>query len=57
MFRGHRGRLAFLSVFGALLVLASPAAAQGRAWCLTENTSRGAVMCSFYTFEQCQEDQ
>jgi hypothetical protein len=28
MFRGHRGRLAFLSVFGALLVWASPAAGQ-----------------------------
>jgi hypothetical protein len=28
MFRGQRGRLAFLSVFGALLALASPAAAQ-----------------------------
>jgi Protein of unknown function (DUF3551) len=36
-----------------LALTASPAAAQGRAWCLYENNSRGAVTCSFYTFEQC----
>ena len=42
-------------VLAALALTASPAAAQGRAWCLSENTSRGAVMCSFYTFEQCLE--
>jgi Protein of unknown function (DUF3551) len=42
-------------VLAALALTASPAAAQGRAWCLYENNSRGAVRCSFYTFEQCQE--
>jgi hypothetical protein len=39
-----------LTVFA---LAASPAAAQGRPWCLSENDSRGAVTCSFYTFEQC----
>jgi hypothetical protein len=39
-----------LTVFA---LFASPAAAQGRPWCLYENDSRGAVTCSFYTFEQC----
>ena len=41
-------------VWAALVFAASPAAAQGRAWCLYENDSRGAVRCGFYTFEQCQ---
>jgi hypothetical protein len=31
----------------------NPAAAQGAAWCLSENNARGAVICSFHTFEQC----
>ena len=39
----------------ALVLAASPAAAQGAPWCLSENDSRGAVVCSFHTFEQCLE--
>jgi hypothetical protein len=40
-------------VLAALALATSPAAAQGAPWCLYENDSRGAVRCSFYTFEQC----
>ena len=40
-------------VLTVLALTASSAAAQGRAWCLYENNSRGAVTCSFHTFEQC----
>jgi hypothetical protein len=43
-------------VLATLALTASPAAAQGRPWCLTEN-SRGAVICSFHTLEQCLESR
>ena len=42
-------------VLTALALAASPAAAQGRPWCFYESGNRGsgAVLCTFYSFDQC----
>jgi hypothetical protein len=43
----------------ALALAAGPAAAQGAPWCFAESgrNATGAVLCTFYSFQQCMATQ
>jgi uncharacterized protein DUF3551 len=51
--------LRFSVVLSALIVAASPAAAQYAPWCFSEvgRTGSGATTCTFHTYAQCMETQ